>query len=309
MLLLGGFPVLLGCINIDGTTLERKLASADPIQIEGQVNATPTSYLSTSSLSLPDDYYSADAEGNYLTIIARLTPAGIGRMLHTVAAEPVNTAVLAMFEGNVAEALEMLTELNAEKPESYEILANLAVARELNGDDQGALAAVEGSLKLNPEAHLDTEWMHAKVLQAKLALKTDPDWLEKHTVSGIPKADFPKDFALESLGKQRNLESIANALRAHLVPRLIFIKGKDPIVAAMLTELARVRARESIVERAIPIANLATEYGSKEALMLQKKYDRILRPWPHRILYGILILLASLAILAVVVLLKKRRGP
>lgn len=186
----------------------------------------------------------------------------------------LNDAVKPIFIGAFRKSADMLAELNLKYPNNYYICANLAVTSELAGNDAEALRWVEKAMKIKPDAHHGTEWMPAAVLRGKLAMAKDPAWLETHTVSGIPPGKLPKDFSLMESGRRIDLEQIQAALFAHSVPRLLLVKGSDRIVAATLTELARVEARLISVEAGIAMLKLATDHGAANTGPLMKDWER-----------------------------------
>ncbi len=195
--------------------------------------------------------------------------------------EGMDDAVRLIFSGKAAEAVTRLTELDRKTPDNYWICANLSAACELSGDLPAALRWVEKALTINPGAHQGTEWMHAAVIRARLALEKDPAWLKTHTVSGIPvEGDVPSEFTLTEGGIPHSLQDIHRALMAHTFARLIFVKPTDVVAAALLTELARVEARLLALENGIAMLALAEEYGAGTA-ELQTRWDA-LKPGPVR---------------------------
>jgi tetratricopeptide (TPR) repeat protein len=73
--------------------------------------------------------------------------------------------------GRSREALPMLRKLAKQMPGEYEILANLAVAFELNGYPDSALKYMRQSLKLNPDSHNKSEWFHIRILEAAITAR------------------------------------------------------------------------------------------------------------------------------------------
>lgn len=69
--------------------------------------------------------------------------------------------------GRAAEALPLLQQLVAANPDQYNVQANLAVAYELTGDPKKALEHLKLSLRLNPGAHNNSEWVHLRILEAQ----------------------------------------------------------------------------------------------------------------------------------------------
>lgn len=188
--------------------------------------------------------------------------AGPRRQLPPDWVEGTDKAVEPVFRGDFSVARDNLLALLTANPDNYYIQANLAVACELAGDDAGALQWVEKAISAKPGAHEGTEWMHAAVLRAKLALVRDPAWLETHRISGIPSGEFGEDFTLaDGPSILLGLADIRAALAAHAVPRLLFVKPQDKIAAALLFELARVEARLSSVEAGLGMLALSETYG------------------------------------------------
>ena len=80
------------------------------------------------------------------------------------------------------EAIELLEELEKKSPGQYAVAANLGTAYELNGDNRKALEWIKKGVERNPESHFGTEWLHVKILEAKIAIEQNPEWLSNHSV-------------------------------------------------------------------------------------------------------------------------------
>jgi hypothetical protein len=271
------------CIWYDGTTLEGNFARTEP-----------PPQLPTGTLLKEEPAYFAQARNSYRFNAEQLRKASefspewiLERNTHPDKLPPgwpegMDDAVRLIFAGKAGEAVTRLTELDRQTPDNYWISANLAAASELSGDLPAAQRWVEKALTINPGAHEGTEWMHAAVIRARIALESDPAWLKTHTVSGIPlEGDLRAGFTLTDGTQTRNLEDIHRALLAHTFARLIFVKPKDPVAAALLTELARVEARQESVESGLAMLTLAEEYGADIADL--KAHWQSLQPGPLRL--------------------------
>jgi tetratricopeptide (TPR) repeat protein len=91
-------------------------------------------------------------------------------------------AVALMFLGRSSEAVELLNKLETEEPGHFFIAANLGTAYELAGRNAEALKWINEGIRRNPNDHKGTEWLHAKILEAKIAQDKDPNYFEKHSV-------------------------------------------------------------------------------------------------------------------------------
>ena len=82
-------------------------------------------------------------------------------------------AVALMYLGRHQEAVTLLHQLEAERPGEYFVAGNLGTAYELTGKNEEALRWIREAIRRNPAAHEGTEWLHAKILEAKIAQQKD----------------------------------------------------------------------------------------------------------------------------------------
>lgn len=171
-----------------------------------------------------------------------------------------NTAVALLHLGRIKEAIQILERLERDKPGLYFTAANLGTAYELNGENQKALDWIKEGINRNADAHNATEWLHVKILEAKLAIEKHPDWLKTNSVLGI---DFSVGMtqATDHHGKKKSLQKVESALVYQLHERLEFIKPPEAVVADLLFDLSRVFSSTRSPEHAEAIRNLAQSYG------------------------------------------------
>lgn len=186
-----------------------------------------------------------------------------------------NLAVALIHLGQVKEAIPMLEEVERKHPGQYFTAANLGTAYELSGDNQKALEWIKEGVNRNKESHHGTEWLHVKILEAKLATEKDPDWLKKHSVLG---ADFrggedqqPKRLATDHFGRPKSLAEIEDALIYQLHERLEFVKPPEPIVADLLFDLSNVLALMRTSEHAKAVYELSRSYGPSHADLVSSR--------------------------------------
>lgn len=185
----------------------------------------------------------------------------------------LDDAIRPVFEGKPADAEARLRKLLESHPENYFICADLAVVLELQARPAEALVWVNKAIQMRPDAHSGTEWIHAAFLKARIAIAENPDWLDTHTVSGIPvSGDIPKDLTLRSGDRVLDLEKIHESILAHAIPRMLFVKGTDELTGAMLAELARVEAQLISVEAGLDMLKFASEMGAQNTESLQKDW-------------------------------------
>ena len=214
-------------------------------------------------------------------------------------------SIALMYLGRSKEAVELLQALEKEQPGQYFIAANLGTAYELTGNNDEAARWIAEDIRRNPESHEGTEWLHLKILEAKIAQQKDPDYFKKHSVLDLK----PEDIASGTVKVTEKLhpEELATALQHQLTERLQFVKPPDPAVASLLFDYAAIEAGTKTLESAERILRMAVDYGypSDKVQPLLELYDRRI-VWRKVKQDGFYVLLAVGAIGLLVFLYKKR---
>jgi hypothetical protein len=136
-------------------------------------------------------------------------------------------AVGRILSGRMAEGIQLLRELESGTPGNAIVAANLGTALELAGADEEALHWIRESVRRDPQEHEGSEWVHVKILEAKLALKRDPNWLRKNSVVGWREGQrFPPD----ERSRPRTPIDIIRAIQYQLEERTVFVRPPDAIV-------------------------------------------------------------------------------
>jgi hypothetical protein len=182
-------------------------------------------------------------------------------------------AVRLILKGNAPAALEMLKKIEEVHPGLYATAANLGTCYELTGDDENALKWINVGLERDPYSHMLAEWLHVRVLEAKIALKSDPNWLTIHTICGLD----PTHGTFETRQGIKDHEGVLASFRSQCTVRALFIKPQDPVMAQLLYEAATFML-DSRAQGVAGTLALALQYGLSphHAADLQAKADRIL---------------------------------
>lgn len=167
-------------------------------------------------------------------------------------------AVCLMKLGKPKEALDILKLLYNSHPSEYRIAANLGTAYELNGLNDSALKYIRRDMTLNPDDHHGSEWVHVKVLEAKLKLQQNPAYLVNHTVLSLTE-------------KKKNDSVTFYHLLIQLRERVPFMPNKDKIMASLFTDLGDIAANIKSIEYAKNYYQIAQKYyGDTSAKLFQK---------------------------------------
>jgi tetratricopeptide (TPR) repeat protein len=189
-------------------------------------------------------------------------------------------AVALMYRGRNDEAVKLLTELEAEQPGQYYVAANLGTAYELAGNDSEALRWVNEGIRRNPKAHRGTEWLHAKILEIKLAAAKSPVYFQHHSV--LDQQPETVGAGIKVGDRLLSPGAVTGALYYQLEERMKFVKPTDPIVAGLLYDFAVLEAVTSSMEAAKHLLKLAEEYGYPAAKVAALERDFNRRLASHR---------------------------
>src|SRR4029077_4513742 len=164
-------------------------------------------------------------------------------------------AVSLVYVGKTKEAFELLQALEKEQSGTYIVAANLGTALELLGNNEEALRWIREGIRRNPESHEGTEWLHAKILEAKIAQQKDPNYFKKHSVLELDPEHA--SWAMMIDGRRFSPEALAREIDSQPRERLQFVKPPDPAVASLLFDYSAIEAATGILESAKDLLQLA----------------------------------------------------
>jgi tetratricopeptide (TPR) repeat protein len=157
-------------------------------------------------------------------------------------------AVALIFLGQPQKAIEVLVALESDQPDVYTTAANLGTAYELSGDLENAMIWIGKGIERKPSSHDGTEWLHVAILQAKINLRNDPAWIEKHSV-------------LEG-SDARAAHEIVHAVEYQLGERLHFVQPTDPVVCDLFYQAALRVTGDSAASRRAHFAAESLRFGA-----------------------------------------------
>jgi len=179
-----------------------------------------------------------------------------------------------IYSNRLVEAKKVFQEIERQHPMLYATAANLGTAYELLGQSDSALYWIKKAVAINPSSHDSSEWIHVKILEAKIAAKNAPDYFLKNSILDI---DFGEELIPDTT-KLHRLDDLRNQLLFQLSERISFVKPQDPVVGQLLFDLGNICAVTVDVESAIENYKLAREYGFTSAVMdKREKYFETLR--------------------------------
>lgn len=214
-----------------------------------------------------------------------------------------------------SEAVKLYLEIEKLEPNRYSTASNIGTAYELLGQNDKALHWIKRSVELDPKSHNNSEWIHVKILEAKIKGE------ELFTTKFLLNTEFgPGVKPISSMSKGQ-LQILSNALYYQLNERVSFVKPKEKIVAQLMFDLGNIAFLLDNFPDALADYEQAKEYGFtgqlieqriREADKLSKAPGQMIESKSFRrqepnLMYGIWILAGVLMTVTGVIIYKQRK--
>ena len=173
--------------------------------------------------------------------------------------------------GEFEEAVKIFERLVAKNPYKYEFNANLGTTYELLGKNKLALKYIKKGIEINPDAHNGSEWIHVKILEAKVALEKNPNWLRTHKIVDL-EAEIPiiqevlNKAHQEEVDSSRVFTALMYNLHEQLQTRLPYAPSPDLFMALLYEELAIFTGNYVSTSRAHGYATFAKYFAPNAAI-------------------------------------------
>ncbi len=159
------------------------------------------------------------------------------------------------------EALELYLNIEKINPNRYSTASNIGTIYELIGENKKALEWINKSIKINSKSHNESEWLHSKILEAKINGK------EFYTSEFILGINFGNQEMPISKISKAELDKLYNSIYYQLNERISFIKPKDKIIAILLFELGNLSMLDNQFKDAKELFVKSKEYGLQSDLL------------------------------------------
>ena len=194
-----------------------------------------------------------------------------------------NYGVSLLYQGHVVPAMSLFLRLEQLYPGRPQTAANLGTALELAGHDAVALKWIRVGIRRDGGEHDGTEWLHARILQAKLA-DSAGKWDRRRSIAGVAFTDalippVPTTMPAGNDGNPVEPNELDRAFRYQLGERMQFVRSKDWVVANLLSDWATLNLAGGPIENAKALHGLAIRYGEPQTLQWARRtahVDRVL---------------------------------
>lgn len=161
------------------------------------------------------------------------------------------------------KAINLYLEIENIEPNRYSTASNIGTAYELIGQNDKALSWINKSIKINPTAHFNSEWIHSNILQAKIkgdSYINSSFLINTKFTSNSNDFDSPPETKLS----QDELRKLSDALYYQLNERVSFIKDKDDIVSNLMFSLGDLNYLQKNYIDAFVIYAIARKYSNEK---------------------------------------------
>lgn len=170
-----------------------------------------------------------------------------------------------IIQGKYKEALELYLNIEKIKPNRYSTASNLGTLYELMGENEKAYEWIKKSIKINPKSHERSEWLHLKILEAKIQKLQNPSG------SFFINTNFGSEIIPKTNLGDEELAKLKDALYFQLNERITFIKPKDKIISILLFELGNIATMEVYdPQSAAELYELSKKYGFQSDLLYER---------------------------------------
>lgn len=176
-----------------------------------------------------------------------------------------------LYNGEFAKALDLSTRLVARFPKKYEIVMTHAGALELNGKFAEALRFIRKGMKINPASHENSEWIHVKILEARIK-------------GGDPKTILDLGFGNGNeplVPAGMNLRLTLKQLHFQLMERYYFIPKSDQQFGALLHDYANLLYVNNFKTISRDFYRMAVDYGFSAEIAPSEKTLPALKKAPE----------------------------
>lgn len=173
--------------------------------------------------------------------------------------------------GKAQEMIPVLDSLYRLYPNDYNIIANLGTAYELEGNNDKSLELIKKAIAINPKSHFNSEWIHIKILEAKL--KNESSLSE---LIGLNANSFTYQYdhwIKDQIFAESKADSIMLSIAYQLHERIHFVKAPNKIVGQLLLDFADLVAKRYSVKEAIPFFVKAVAYDNNLANVVNNRLN------------------------------------
>ena len=178
-----------------------------------------------------------------------------------------------MKKGQVDSALSILKPLALKYPKEYIVIANLGTAHELKNELDSALKYISKGLKLNPNSHRGSEWVHVAILKAKINRRKNKNHILKTPI--ITENLF---FTQVKDSTRKNYFShVQRQIMYQIETRAPFTPAPNQVITNLFLNLAKLNFKYGTVEGGFAALIQAEFFNDNSGIQkeIEQEYDAI----------------------------------
>jgi len=181
--------------------------------------------------------------------------------------------------GKHEEAIAMLRALEERYPGEAAVAAGLGAAFELSGNDAKALEWIREFAARDPKAEDSSEWLHIRILEAKIGLARDPEWLRHNPVLGVtfgaePHPEPPEEGFADETGRVLYATDVRLAIMHQLNLRLQMFPTPDAMLGDLYMSAADLQIAFNVpFHQPLLQYRCAIELGVPNATLAKLRHD------------------------------------
>ena len=129
---------------------------------------------------------------------------------------------------------------------------------------------IKKGIQINSDSHEGTEWLHQLILETKIKLEKQPNYLNNYRMIKLPNT-INESTIIDISGTKHAVVAVEKAILYQLEERLLFVKPTDVIVADLLYIYSKIQTSSTPYEPAKALVALALEYGFHDKALLNKE--------------------------------------
>ena len=187
-------------------------------------------------------------------------------------------AVALMRFRRLPAAIRLLHVLEVRFPGRYETATNLGTFFELAGDNANALHWIREGMRRNPSSHDGSEWVHARILEAKVAgTATKGGSLLGMNFGRAPMVVAPKKLPFGNDGRAVDAKALSWHLFVQLSERTQYVPAPDPVVASLFFDWGNNELASGTLDVADIAYEFAQQYGHPQRPLIAARRREIAR--------------------------------
>lgn len=183
--------------------------------------------------------------------------------------------------GKLDDAIKLLEETDAKQPGDARLAASLSTALESKGDLEKALEWSREAFKRDASEHEGSEWVHSRILVAKIALRTNPDWFSNNRVLDLDfgKGDVPtapEILPIEN-GRIKGAKQLIDQARYQIAARTKSQDEPNPFTGDLHASIGDLMISGALTpldggkDDPVPEYESALKLGAPNAALIQKR--------------------------------------